>query len=339
MSPALQLGSLRQSGLRAEQVTGKTYTRRGMARVAAGAIIGVGAALALRAGMRRTRETQARALYTAPLDPPSGALNVFHLGHSLVGRDMPAMLAQLAPAGHSYASQLGWGASLRAHWHPDVPVGGFDIENDHPRFVPAREALTSGTFGAVVLTEMVELRDALTYHDSAQYLANWARLVRAGRPDAKLYLYETWHHTDDPAGWLDRIDADYEALWLRQLALPAVAELGTPIHLIPAGQVLAAFVRALDEADGIGNVDTGSDLFARTPEGAVDTIHLGDLGAYLVALTHYAALYHRDPAGLPLRLLRADGTPAQAPDAQAGAAMQRIAWDVVRRPPFSGVAA
>ena len=34
--------------------------------------------------------TQAR--YAAPLAPPTGAMAVFHLGHSLVGRDMPAML-------------------------------------------------------------------------------------------------------------------------------------------------------------------------------------------------------------------------------------------------------
>ncbi len=280
-----------------------------------------------------------RNLYAAPVSAPSGALRVFHLGHSLVGRDMPAMLAQLASAGHDYASQLGWGASLRAHWYPDVPVNGFDEENDHPRFLPAREALGTGGFDAVVLTEMVELRDALAYHDSPDYLTKWAGLARAARAGARLYLYETWHHTDDPEGWLDRIDADYDALWLKRLALPAAAGLGGPIHLIPAGQALAAVVRAAEAAGGVGNISDRSALFARTPEGGMDTIHLGDLGAYLVALTHYATLYHRDPSGLPLRLMRADGTLAQAPDARAGALMQRIVWDVVRSTPFSGVAA
>ena len=310
-----------------------------MVRIAAGGVVGVGAAMLLRAGIGRLRAARARDLYAASLSAPSGALRVFHLGHSLVGRDMPAMLAQLAPAGHDYASQLGWGTSLRAHWYPDVPVSGFEEENDHPRFLPAREALATGAFDAVVLTEMVELRDALAYHDSPDYLAKWAGLTRAARADVKLYLYETWHHTDDPEGWLDRIDADYDALWLKRLTLPAAADLGAPIYLIPAGQVLAAVVRAVEAAGGVGNIADRSALFARTPEGGVDTIHLGDLGAYLVALTHYATLYHRDPSGLPLRLMRADGTPAQAPDARAGALMQRIVWDVVRRTPFSGVAA
>ncbi len=34
-------------------------------------------------------------LYATPLPPPSSPMRMFHLGHSLVGRDMPAMLQQL----------------------------------------------------------------------------------------------------------------------------------------------------------------------------------------------------------------------------------------------------
>ncbi len=308
-----------------------------MLRIAAGGAVGVGVGLAGSAGWRMVRERRARALYAAPLPPPDTGMHVYHLGHSLVGRDMPAMLAQLAPTGHDFASQLGWGTSLRAHWYPDVPVNGFAAENDHPKFLPARAALAAADFDAVVLTEMVELRDALHYHDSPGYLGNWARFARTARPDVRLYLYETWHRTDDPAGWLDRIDADHEALWMRRLTLPAVAQVGAPIHVIPAGQVLATLVRAVERRGGVGNLRNRDALFARTPDGAVDTIHLGDLGAYLVALTHYATLYHRSPVGAPLALLRADGRPARAPDAAAGALMQQIAWDVVRTSPYSGV--
>ena len=76
----------------------------------------------------------------APVPPPSGPLAVFHLGHSLVNRDMPAMLAQLAGNGHRYESQLGWGTTLKAHWG-DEPINGFDTENAHPRFRPAHEAV------------------------------------------------------------------------------------------------------------------------------------------------------------------------------------------------------
>ncbi len=76
------------------------------------------------------------AAYATPLPPPEGPLSVYHLGHSLVGRDMPAMLAQLGGAGHDYALQLGWGTSLKEHWEPDQPINGFETENDTPHSAP-----------------------------------------------------------------------------------------------------------------------------------------------------------------------------------------------------------
>lgn len=309
-------------------------SRRGILRLASGGVVAAGAALAGRAGWQMMQADGVRDLYLGGLSAPDGPLGVFQLGHSLVGRDMPAMLAQLAPHGHEYASQLGWGTPLRSHWYPDIPINGFEAENDHPKFLPAREALAEGGFDAVVLTEMVELKDALKYHDSAENLANWAQLARSGNPNTRLYLYETWHNTDDPAGWLERIDDDFEALWLNRLALIAARKIQTPIYVIPGGQVLARFVRAIGAAGGIGNIKDRDALFARTSDGEADTIHLNDLGAYLIALTHYATLYHRSPVGLPRTLLRADGEAAQAPDAEAAALMQNIVWQEVQRTSF-----
>ena len=314
-------------------------TRRSILRVGSGVLIAAGAAMVGVGGSRMWRMSKARKSYARSVPAPDGPLNVFHLGHSLVGRDMPAMLAQLAPEGHDYASQLGWGTPLRSHWYPDVPINGFEAENDHPKFLPARTALEGAGFDAVVLTEMVELTDAIRYHDSPEYLASWAGLALAGRPDVRVYVYETWHNTDDPAGWLKRIDDDFEDLWMERITLPAAGHLGVPIYVVPGGQALAAFVRAVEAQGGVGNIQGRDALFARTPEGAVDTIHLSDLGAYLIALTHYAALYQRSPVGLPLVLMRADGTTADAPDDDAGALMQQVVWDVSRANPYSGIAA
>ncbi len=272
------------------------------------------------------------ARYNMPLPPPSAAMTVYHLGHSLVGRDMPAMVGQLAKAagfqGHAYASQLGWGASLNQHKAGDVP--GFAQENAHPAHRPAPEALASGTYDAVILTEMVELRDAVRYHDSATALAHWAQAARAANPDVRVYLYETWHRLDDPDGWLNRIDTDLAGLWEGRLARPvmAMADTGT-IHIIPAGQALAAVVRAV-EAGQVPGLTSRNDLFAQQTDGTTDPIHLNDLGAYVVALVHFAALYHRSPAGLPHRLQRADGTMADALPDQAVAPIQSLVWQVVR---------
>jgi len=279
------------------------------------------------------------AAYATPLPPPEGPLSVYHLGHSLVGRDMPAMLAQLGGAGHSYALQLGWGTSLKEHWEPDLPINGFEAENDTPQFRPARAAIGSGQYDAVVLTEMVELRDAIKYHDSARYLSKWADLARQAAPATRVYLYESWHRLDDPMGWLSRLDSDLEALWEDKILLPDLAAGGAarPVHVIPAGQVMAAFVRAVEAAGGVDNITGREDLFARDETGAPDPIHMGDLGAYLVALTHYAVLYARSPLGLPRQLTRADGTAATAPGPNAARLMQQTVWQVVTAYPKTGV--
>ena len=102
---------------------------------------------------------------------------------------------------------------------------------------------------------------------------------------------------------------------------------------------MAAFVRAVEDRGGVPGIADRHDLFAFNPEGERDAIHFNDLGAYLIALTHYAVLYGRDPAGLPHDLLRADGTPADAPSAQAAALMQQVVWDVVTSYPRTGVRA
>lgn len=307
------------------------------------------AVLALAAGFALPRFMQAKrlgdedfaALFTDPLPVPAAGLAVYHLGHSLVGRDMPVMLDQLAQAagfaGHSHASQLGWGASLNQHRQGPANVPGFAVENAHRHHAPAA-GLSQGGYDAVVLTEMVEIRDAIGYQDSAAALAFWAGEVRAGNPAARLYLYETWHRLDDAEGWLNRIDADVTRAWQDQLMRVAMADpsVGT-IYLIPGGQVLAAAARAI-EAGQVPGLNRREDLFSRDAEGGVDPIHLNDLGAYLIALTHFSVLYHRSPAGLPAQLLRADGQAAVPLPPQAVAPLQQLVWQVVAGNVLTGVA-
>lgn len=311
-------------------------SRRMILSLSGAAVLGGGAwAIWTRAADRR-RDAALTKAHAIPLPAPENGLRVYHLGHSLVGRDMPAMLEQLAGPGHSHESQLGWGTSLREHWEPALAVNGFDTENAHPRFRPAREAVASGDYDAVILTEMVELRDAIRYHDSPRYLVDWANLARSANPGTRVYLYESWHRLDDPDGWLDRIDGDWPELWRGRLKA-ADRDLARPIRTIPAGQVMAAFVRRIEAGDAPGDVRGREDLFARTVEGAVDPIHLNDIGMYLVAMTHYAVLYHRSPVGLPHALRRADGSAAVAPDAATAGLMQEVVWDVVRGLPETGV--
>ncbi|MDR7124403.1 hypothetical protein [Pseudotabrizicola sp. 4114] len=268
-----------------------------------------------------------------PVAAPTGPVAVYHLGHSLVGRDMPALLAQMA--GHDHASQLGWGSSLKDHW--TGTVAGFDTENAHADHRPAAEALDSGDYPVVVLTEMVEIRDAIRYHDSARHLALWAARARNARPDVRLYLYETWHRTDDPEGWLERIDRDGARYWQGDLLAGAMAQGGVgDIYVIPGGPVMAAAVRAI-EAGEVPGLTSRDDLFARDEKGAVDTIHFNDVGAYLMALTHYAVIYQRSPEGLPQDLSHADGSQITGLSEDTAQALQRIVWDTVFRYGLTGM--
>ena len=278
-------------------------------------------------------DTAFETLYAIPLPPPSAHLKTYHLGHSLVGKDMPVMLAQLAGDGHSFNSQLGWGANLREHWEPDIPVKGFDSENTHPEFRDPHEALASGEYDAVVLTETVEIRDSIKYQDSQEYLRRWAKAAWEGNPKARVYLYETWHNLDDEEGWLTRIDRDLGLYWEGEILRRTLAheDITRPIYMIPGGQVMAAFTRRVEAAGGIGLIKGREDLFK-------DTIHFNDYGAYLMALTHYAVLYGRSPVGLPHALNKANGTPAADPGPEAARAMQETVWQVVTTYSPSGVA-
>ena len=281
-------------------------------------------------------DADVQALYQSGRVLPSGPLRVYHLGHSLVGRDMPAMLAQLAGQGHDYALQLGWGTALSEHFQGSGAISGFEQENATPHYRDAHEALKSGEYDAFVMTEMVRLKDALRYKDSSAHAGKWAAEAAAGNPDTQIFLYESWHALDDRPEWLGRLPDDLETMWKPGLLWPATRAAGRPVWLIPAGQVMARLV-AEAEAGGIAELTSREDLFARNPDGSLDTIHPNDLGIYLVALTHYAVLYGKSPVGLPHQLLRADGTPADAPSPELARRMQELVWEVVLAEPLTGI--
>jgi hypothetical protein len=102
------------------------------------------------------------------------------------------------------------------------------------------------------------------------------------------------------------------------------------IHVIPGGPVLAAVAEAI-AAGKVPGITSRDDLFA-------DTIHLNDAGHYVMALTHYAVLYHRAPMGLPHDLTRADGTPMAPMSQDTARALQEVVWQAVSGYPFTGIA-
>ena len=110
---------------------------------------------------------------------------------------------------------------------------------------------------------MVEIRDAIQYFDSPKYLRLWAGEARKQKADTRVFLYETWHRLDDKDGWLNRLDRDLGKYWEGELLSKGLAhgDTGGPVHVIPAGQVLAKFVRQIEarhRSQAFGRVRTSS---------------------------------------------------------------------------------
>jgi hypothetical protein len=302
--------------------------------LSAAALVGLGACVD-----PKLSDKEIASLYAEGLEKPSKPLSVYFLGHSLVGRDIPYMVKQLAEDGHDYRVQLGWGTNLRSHLNPEFDIAGYEKENNHPHFERLEDALSQNNYDAFVFTEMVEIADAIKYFESVKYTTQLLDSVAQSNPRTTLYLYETWHEVNDPKGWIQRLDQDLQYYWLDRLLDKALARTKNPraVYVIPAGQALASLFKEIDKRGGVEGINKPEDIFARTENGELDPIHINDIGAYFVALVQYATLYHASPVGKPFQLLKADGSAAIAPSEEAAALMQEIAWEVVSNYPRSGV--
>lgn len=305
--------------------------RRGVSKIWAMGLLLLSACGLTRCMPAPIDEARVTELYQTALTPPDAPLSVYFMGHSLMGRDMPAMVARLAGDGHSYDSQLGWGAELQAHWG-DEPLDGAEKANDHPRFREAHAAMESGDYDVLVMTEKVSIEDSIKYHNSWYYLSLWAEKAVAANPDIRLYFYETWHSLDVEEGWLARLDTDLAQNWESEIVDRALAtgKIDRPIYVIPGGQVMARFSREIEARGGVGGIRSHRDLFK-------DQIHFNSLGAYLIALTHYAVLYGRSPVGLEHTLVTAQGEPIPSPSPEVAQLMQSVVWEVVTSYPRTGV--
>lgn len=156
-------------------------------------------------------------------------------------------------------------------------------------------------FDTLVLTERVALSNTVPYHASHDYALRFARL--AWGEGAAVVLYGTWvtldtgpafagQGSDPDAGiaWRERLDREAAGWEAMRAHIDAHRPAGAAqVRLIPAYAVLAAIYDAIEAGQApIGDI---RDLFA-------DDIHPSPLGAWIVAMAHFAVLYGRDPSGL-----------------------------------------
>lgn len=293
---------------------------------------------------------------------------VFYFGHSLVGHDMPQMIGSFARArGKTYAvhGQIGFGTPLQSHWRWQgdfdngfVPLGFADELPGSLLFdVDGHTALASGEYGVIVLTESNGFvsgepgnwNEFCTEGEefggcAIEMAGNLIREAREDRADVRSLLYTNWKDFEEVGGidnWLEDIDANVG--WWENLADKVDAQLegegagGSAIQIVPAALIVARIVReARDgELEDLGITDY-HDLF-------MDTVHLSRTGFYVIALTHYAAIFRDTPVGLPTTVdvasdekdaLEADGFEI---DPELAAHFQNVVWEELTGYPRSGL--
>ncbi len=250
--------------------------------------------------------------------------SVLYLGHSLVGHDLPHMVASFARARgkvHRVRNQSGWGTPLSAHWRWDgdfdgsfVPSGFLEeVKGELLYEMEAKLLLDRGQTDHLVVTEVnscpmgkpgawkVPCYAPADWCCTPDALESWVRHARSARPDIRVLLYQTWKSTADEGGieaWAKVTKRDLG--WHRAVAAEVNRRLGPdggpPIEVLPGGSALAAVVLAAERGalKELG-VPDGASLF-------LDEVHVTPLGFYPVALAHFAALYGDDPRGLPSRV-------------------------------------
>ncbi|MFM2417305.1 MAG: hypothetical protein RL385_2028 [Pseudomonadota bacterium] len=273
--------------------------------------------------------------------PPSANVvkraNTYFFGHSLVGWDMPNMLVSFASArqqSFSFHGQIGYGTSLKMHvdWdgaESDAPFGFANDSYGHAGFVGEGKAeLDTGKYDVVVMTES-NGHTATDGSETAAAALALAKRARSKNPSARLFLYANWlsrNEFADLSAWQKRTLADLP-FWER-VADRVNAQLdGEDLHVLPVGQILAKITADL-AAGKLSGVSV-DDLFR-------DDVHVNDLGFYIVAAAHYAAIFQASPQGLPVQVNGEHGPAKSLPSGVASAVQTRV-WEELSAYPRSGV--
>ena len=139
---------------------------------------------------------------------------------------------------------------------------------------------------------------------------------------AATLLWTTWTNIDDSDGpWRPLLDA-YEEEWenMQDYANENRPEGAPPVYLIPGHRMMARLYDDI-QLDLVPGIDSLPQFFE-------DNIHLNHLGAYAMAMIHYACLYNESPVGLPANL-HYDLDNETHPSNELALYLQTMIWEVV----------
>lgn len=213
------------------------------------------------------------------------------------------------------------GSPMDWRWEKADPNSGTDARYD------------IANYDLLVLTERVPVESTILYHDSHGQALHWFNHAwtngNAGN-GAETILYASWvniesgpnytseyHDEEGHIPFRDRMPLEMARWESIRDHVNANRPAGSPeMKLIPGPLLMAAIYDEIEAGRAPGLTDI-SDLF-------LDGIHVNDLGAYYIALAHYAVIFGRDPRGLPHRT---DIAPPQS--VEQARWMQDLVWRVL----------
>jgi hypothetical protein len=167
--------------------------------------------------------------------------------------------------------------------------------------------------------------------ETVDYATRLTKLARKANPTVRVYLYSNWlDRKEFPNDDAWRTQTERDIRWWERVADRVNAEIEGPgLYVIPGGPILVRVTR--EAAQGRLPGLTDNDLFR--PD---DGVHVNDLGFYVIALAHYAAIFRDSPVGLPVETQTEDG-PAETLSPENAARIQEIVWKMIKSYPRAGV--
>ncbi len=265
---------------------------------------------------------------------PRDSARIFFSGHSLLDNPLPDFVEGIA---RSRGKSVNWnqqnviGSPLRVRTWGNGDWAGYSMGKNREGqnmnvLAELRAPRTLGEgerYDTLVVTDRHDIPGVLQWENTVGYLRHFHDRMVEANPAAVTYLYATWLDVDknDPSGF---ITYEREALGAWECAASKVnltleAEgRADRVVTMPGSTALASLVEriAANEVPGLegGLPQRLSAIFS-------DNVHLTPLGAHFMAAVQYASIYRSSPVGAP-------GPEGANP--QTVAALQTIAWDVVR---------
>jgi hypothetical protein len=258
-------------------------------------------------------------------------LRVYHIGNSVTDAINYSALSQLAQSQqHEYifgrhmipGAPLQWIWEHRNEGFREEPFGYYPdalskYEWDVLTLQPFDRHLTEADGDLAMLKKFIDLALPKSPNLSVYIYSRWPRREADGSLDfQQKWLREytgQWDGTEETRDYFETVTQE-----LRK----AYPQLQSRILMVPVGDVFLELDRQMKagKVPGYRNI---SQVYT-------DSIHLNNVGSYIVGCTFYATLFQESPQGLT-------ADPYGVKDAQLARIIQDTVWNVVSAQPLAGV--